>query len=109
MAGTEQTRLVDVTRRIGDSLTVLEDICKASAESTSGVDEITANSDEQMKITQHMIELLEKIAEMAKLNRTNAQGANWKARSFDELSEKVESTLTRFGGQSVVASSGSGV
>ena len=109
MTGAEQTRLVDVIRRIDDSLTVLEDICKASAESTSGVDEITANSDEQMKITQHMIELLEKIAEMAKLNRTNAQGANWKARNFDELSEKVESTLTRFGGQSAVTSNGSGV
>ena len=99
MTGTEQTKLVDVIDRIGSSLEVLEDICKASAESTSGVNEITANSDEQMKITQHIMEILERVAEMSKINRSKAQGANWKAKGFDELSAKVESTLTRFGAQ----------
>jgi len=108
MTGAEQTTLLSVTRQMDESLKVIEDICKASAASSQGIEAITSNTGEQMKLTQDMVEILEKTTEMAKLNRTRAQGVNWKAKAFDELSSKVESTLTRFSGESA-AVAGQGV
>lgn len=103
MTEAEQTKLLSVIQQIGESLDVIEDVCKASAASSDGLSEISAHTDEQMKLTKDMVEILEKTVEMAKINRTRAQGANWKAKSFDELSAKVESTLTRFGSEPTVA------
>jgi len=96
----EQTQLVGVIDRVATSLEVLENICKVSAESKNELDEITMNSDEQLKLTQDIVETLQKTAEVARINRSRAQGANWKAKSFGDLSAKIESTLLRLGGQS---------
>ena len=106
MTGAEQSTLGSVVRQLDDSLKTIEDICKSSAASSQGIEEITSNTDDQMKITQDMVEILEKTAEMAKLNRSRAQGANWKAKAFDELSSKVKSTLTKFSGESTAAGQG---
>ncbi|WP_238383254.1 methyl-accepting chemotaxis protein, partial [Rubripirellula obstinata] len=97
----EQTQLGQVFDRVTRSLEVLENICKASTASNSGLNEITLNSDEQMKLTQDIVETLQRTAETARINRSRAQGANWKAKSFGDLSAKIESTFTRFGGEPV--------
>ncbi len=98
MADGEQTQLRHVFQRVTDSLDVLESICKASAVSTDGLDKITLTSDEQMKLTQDIVDTLQRSAETARINRSRAQGANWKAKSFDDLSGQIASTLQRFGG-----------
>ncbi len=106
MTEDEQTKLLSVIQQIGESLDAIEDVCKASAASSDGLNEITTHNDEQIRLTRDMVNILEKTVEMAKINRSRAQGANWKAKSFDELSAKVESTLTRFGGEPVSSVSG---
>lgn len=104
MTGGEQSTLGQVFERVTCSLQVLENICKASAASKSELEEITSNSDEQMKLAQDMVETLQRTAETAKINRSRAQGANWKAKSFGDLSVKMESTLMRFTGEPVAQS-----
>ena len=99
MTGGEQTQLVRVIDRVSTSLEVLENICKASAESKSELDEIATNSDEQMKLAKDIVETLQKTAEVARINRSRAQGANWKAKTFGDLSAKIETTFQRFGGE----------
>lgn len=100
MTGGEKTTLGQVFDRVTNSLEVLEDICKASAASKSELDELTENSSEQLKLTQSIIETLQQTAEAARDNRTRAQGANWKAKSFGDMSVKVASTMLRFTGES---------
>ena len=99
MASGEQTVLGGVSERVSQSLNVLEYICQASAESTSGLEKITLDSGEQMKLTLGIVETLQRATETAQVNRSRAQGANWKAKSFDDLSGKIASTLQRFCGQ----------
>ncbi len=100
MESGEQSQLGEVIERVNDSLDVLENICKAAAVSTDGLNKITLTSSEQMKLTQDIVETLQISAEAARVNRTHAQGANWKAKSFDDLSGQIASTLQRFGEQS---------
>ena len=93
----ENTQLDAVTDRINESLNILEQVCKSSAESTDGLDKITLTTDEQLKLTADIVETLQRCAETARINRSRAQGANWKAKSFDDLGVQIESTLRRFG------------
>jgi len=102
MTGGEQTTLGQVFDRVTHSLNVLEDICKASTASRNELEGITLNSGEQLKLAQDIVETLQKTAETAKINRSRAQGANWKAKSFGDLSVKIESTLLRLTGESAV-------
>jgi len=102
MTGGEHSSLGQVFDRVTNSLEVLEDICKAAAASNNELDEITSNSGEQLKITQDLVETLQRTAETEKINRSRVQGANWKAKSFGDLSVKIESTLRRLSGETVI-------
>lgn len=97
LASDESSQLDAVVNRINESLNVLESICRASSESTDGLEKITMTTDEQLKLTQDIVETLQRSAETARINRSRAQGANWKAKSFDDLGVQIESTLRRFG------------
>lgn len=102
MTGGEKTTLGQVYDRVTKSLEVLEVICKASAASKSELDELTENSTEQLQIAKTIIETLQQTGEAARDNRTRAQGANWKAKSFGDMSVKVASTMLRFTGEPAV-------
>lgn len=102
MTGGEHSTLGQVFDRVTNSLEVLEDICTAASVSKNELDEITSNSDEQLRITQDLVETLQRTAETGKINRSRAQGANWKAKSFGDLSVKIESALQRLSGETVL-------
>lgn len=97
VSSNEHDQIHQVIERISDTLDALQEICQAANASTEGLALITTSTGEQLQLTQEMVEALQRSSEAARVNRSRAEGAHWKAKSFSQIGEQLEATLAMLG------------
>jgi uncharacterized protein Yka (UPF0111/DUF47 family) len=97
VSSNEHDQIHQVIERVSDTLDALQAICEAAGESKEGLSLISAATSEQLELTQVMVEALQVSSETARVNRSRAEGAHWKAKSFSQLSEQLEAALSSLG------------
>lgn len=96
VASGEHDQMHTVIKRVTETLASLEDILNAAGQSSDGLNEISVSTNQQLQLTREIIVALERNTEATKKNRSRAEGANWTAKSLDEIGIQLQSTLETF-------------
>ena len=95
-AGEEHRNLIRMVEAVDETLSSLQEILVSATESTEGLDKISEISNRQLEIAQALIIAIEQGTESSQKSRTRAEGANWTAKTLDEVSDNMEESLEIF-------------
>ncbi|MFT5299540.1 MAG: methyl-accepting chemotaxis protein [Mariniblastus sp.] len=85
-----------VISQVTQSLDSLKSICDASNDSSEGLIEISQTTRQQLKMTQELVDSLERSAKTAQENRSRAEGVQWSVKTLAQCGEQFENTLGLF-------------
>ena len=96
VASGEHNQMNDVIERITSTLNALQEIMDAANASKNGLDQISNESTQQLKLTQDVIFTLEQSSETTQQNRSHAEGAHWTSKNLGEISDRLNESLSLF-------------
>ena len=95
-AAEEHQNVLRMVEAVDETLGSLQAILVSAGESTEGLDLIAENSNRQLMIAQELVTAIEQGTEASQKSRSRAEGANWTAKTLDEVSDEMEKTLEIF-------------
>ena len=102
VASGEHDQMHQVIKRVTDTLEFLQQICNATTNSESSLNQILEASNSQLQLTQEVVSTLERSSETSKVNRSRAEGAQWTAKSLDQIGSQMENAMDFFRAAGVV-------
>ena len=95
-AAEEHQNVLRMAEAVDDTLGSLQEILVSANESSEGLDQIAENSNRQLVIAQELVNAIEQGTESSQKSRSRAEGANWTAKTLDEVSDDMEKSLEIF-------------
>ena len=95
-AAEEHQNVLRMADAVDGTLSSLQEILVSANESAEGLDMIAENSNRQLLIAQELVLAIEQGTEASQKSRTRAEGANWTAKTLDEVSEEMDKSLEIF-------------
>ena len=95
-AGEEHHNVLRMVEAVDETFGSLKEILVSAGESSEGLDKIAENSNRQLEIAQQLVFAIERGTEASQKNRSRAEGANWTAKTLDEVSDSMEASLEIF-------------
>ena len=95
-AAEEHQNVLRMVEAVDETLSSLQEIFVSASESAEGLDKIAENSNQQLLIAQELVVAIEQGTESSQKSRSRAEGANWTAKTLDEVSDDMEKALEIF-------------
>lgn len=95
-AAEEHHNVLRVVEAVDETLGSLQEVLVSAGESSEGLDKIAESSNRQLIIAQELVAAIEQGTESSQTSRSRAEGANWTAKTLDELSGNMEKSLELF-------------
>jgi len=95
-AAEEHHNVLRIVEAVDETFGALQEILVSAGESSEGLDKIAESSNRQLMIAQELVSTIEQGTESSQASRSRAEGANWTAKTLDELSDNMGSALEIF-------------
>ena len=95
-ANEEHRNVLRMVEAVDETLGSLKEISISASESNEGLDKITKNLKLQLEIAQRLVVAIEQGTEASQRSRSLAEGANWTAKTLDEVSGNMKESLENF-------------
>jgi hypothetical protein len=93
VASGEHDQMHDVIKKVNETHESLQDICNAAVSSGNGLTAIADSTQQQLQITREIIVALERSTETSRKNRSRAEGANWTAKTLQQIGGQLDASL----------------
>ena len=95
-ANEEHQNVLRMVDAVDETLGSLKEISISASESNEDLNKITENLKLQLEIAQRLVVAIEQGTEASQRNRSRAEGANWTAKTLDEVSGNLKESLENF-------------
>ena len=83
-------------KKVSETLLAMQNTCDNSGDATKRLAAIAGSSEQQLRLTQEIVDKLEICSDTTKKNRSVAEGAVWTAKSLGQVSEQLDAALNLF-------------
>ena len=96
VASGEHNQMHDVIKKVNETHESLQEICDAAVSSGDGLTAIANSTQKQLQLTREIVVALERSTETSRKNRSRAEGANWTAKTLQQIGEQLNASIEVF-------------
>lgn len=96
VAAGEHEQMNRLLQRIAGTLDALNQISATAGDCAVSASEIVGNNQQQLRLLQNVVAVLEQSSELTRSNRIQAEGVHWTAKSLGQATRQLASVLDQF-------------